>query len=154
MKNRFTAQVDAKKFSDRFSRYVRFSREYMLGNDGIGKGEVCGHLVNGRFSMWENIGIRSPRMLTYEVLYGSVSEDGRLVYSFEKRLDGNIFTIGSAAIALIGGVILSVVQQDWLFAIPFFALAVLALLPRFFPSKKNRQHLLSVLNAIMTDKEE
>ena len=128
-----------------FRRYITPSTSYLLDNFESDK-SICGYIEKNRFQIWQNIGIRNFKMITYGVLHGIIQEDGSLVYYFKKRKDGFIFSIAMAIFSVVIGILASYNLNNIVPILPSILIACIAIFLANYHSKKDRQQLLAVLD--------
>jgi hypothetical protein len=140
--------INSKKFSFIFKKYVAQSSSYLFNND-FGNDAICGYVYGKHFQIWQNTGIRNLKMLTYGVMHGVIKNDGSLVYYFRKRMDGVIFLLGMSVLSMILGILTYRDLGNIMFVFPFLAVIFFNVFLICWHSKRDRQQLLSVLNRII-----
>lgn len=140
--------INSKKFPLIFKKYVAQSSSYLF-NSNFGNEAICGYVYGDHFQIWQNIGIRNLKMLTYGVMHGVIKNDGSLVYCFRKRMDGVIFLLGMAVFSMIIGILAYRDIGHIMVVLPFFVVILFNVFLIVWHSKRDRQQLTSVLNRIV-----
>jgi len=151
MKYTFTDKANKENFTKCFKNHVTSATSYLIEPEDVQNGETCGYIENNRFCIWKNIGTRNPNMIFLEKLQGEIEDDGTVTYKFNKRTDGNFFTLGFAIISLIAGIIFGLNMNEWGGAAAMFAMSAVFFILRFFHSKSNRERLLFTLEMIVKE---
>ena len=140
--------INSKKFILIFKKYVAQSSGYLFNNN-FGNDSICGYVYGDHFQIWENIGIRNLKMLTYGVMHGVIKNDGSLVYYFRKRMDGVIFLLGMSVFSMVMGILAYCDFGNIMVVTPFFVVILFNVFLIVWHSKRDRQQLISVLNRII-----